>query len=180
MQAHIFAESSNTTAEESDLSVREYYQGLFGMVAGLDSEIREFAETHLHVLSKQYGVVSGDEILSDIRENCRDSVDEKEMVSTAQVEIRHAAATADVMVILLSTDVFRTTVIPMWDELVDEAKPESIWCLGASRSVLEEIDVSKLEAKGCSVLIYRRVGVARIDTETRTELLETVKQNTNQ
>ena len=180
MQAHIFAEGSNTTAEEPDLSVKEYYQGLFRMIAGLDTEIREFAETHLHVLSEEYGVLSGDEILTDIRENRGVPVDEGEMVSTAQVEIRRAAATADVIVILLSTDVFRATVTPVWDELVDEAKPESIWCLGASQSALDEIDVSRLEAKGCSVLTYQRVGVARIGTETRTELIETVKQNTDQ
>ncbi len=180
MQAHIFAEGSNTTAEESDLSVKEYFKGLFGIVAGLDTEIREFAETHLHVLSEEHGVLSGDEIFSDIRKNRDVPVDKEEMVGTAQVELRRAAATADVIVILLSTDVFRATVTPVWDELVDEAKPESIWCLGASRSALGEIDVSRLEAKGCSVLTYQRVGVARIGTETRTELLENIKQNTDQ
>ncbi len=180
MQAHIFAEGSNTTAEEPDLSVKEYYQGLFRMIAGLDTEIRELTETHLHILSEEYGVLSGDEIVSDIRENRRVSVDEEEMVSTAQTELRHAAATADVMVILLSTDVFRAAVTPVWDELVDEAKPESIWCLGAAQSALDEIDISALKAKGCSVITYRRVGVARIGTETRTELLDIIKQNTDQ
>jgi len=117
---------------------------------------------------------------SDIRENRRVPVGEEKMVSTAQVELRRAAATADVIVILLSTDMFRATVTPVWDELVDESKSESIWCLSASRSALDEIDVSRLEAKGCSVLTYRRVGVARIGTETRTELLETVKHSTDQ
>ena len=180
MQAHIFAEGSNTTAKDPNLPVKEYYEGLFGMIVGLDTEIREFAETRLHVLSEEYGVLNGDDMLSDIREKREVPVDREEMVNRAQVEIRRATATADVMVILLSTDVFRATVTPWWDELVDEAKPESIWCLGAAQSALDEIDISALEAKGCSVTTYRRVGVARIGTETRTELLDIIKQNTDQ
>ncbi len=180
MQAHIFAESSNTTAKDSDLPVKEYYEGLFGEVSGLDTEIGEFAETHLHVLSQEYGLLNGNEHFSDIHGSRKLPVGKEEMVSTAQVEMLRAAATADVMVILLSTDVFRATVIPLWDELTEKAKSESIWCLGAARSALDEIDVSGLETKGCSVLTYRRVGVAQIGTETRTELLETVKQNTDQ
>lgn len=35
MQAHIFAEGSNTTVDSFDRPIKEYYRGLFGMVAGL-------------------------------------------------------------------------------------------------------------------------------------------------
>ncbi len=179
MKAHIFAEDSNTTAEDLNLPAKEYYEGLFNVIVGLDSDLGEFNETHLHVLSEEYGVVGGDDPLSDICRSRDVPIGKEEMVSAAQTEIRRAAATADVMVILLPTDIFDATVIPLWDELVDEAKPESIWCLGAAESALDKIDVSGLERKGCSVLTYRRVGVARIGKETRSELLETVKQSTD-
>jgi pyruvate kinase len=63
MQVHISAEESNTTAENPDQQVKEYYEGLFGMVAGLNDELTEFADTHLYVLSEEYGVASGDDLV---------------------------------------------------------------------------------------------------------------------
>lgn len=180
MKAHIFTEGSNTTAGDLDVPAKEYYGGLFSTIFSLNAELEEFTETQFHILSEEYGVVDGDDHLSTIHESYQLPVGETEMESTAQTELRCAAATADVMIILLSTDVFQATVTQLWDELVDEAKPESIWCLGAARSALDDIDVTGLQVKGCSVLTYQRVGVARIGKETRTELLETVKQNTDQ
>lgn len=180
MQAHLFAETSNTTADDRDQPVREYYEGLFGMVAGLHDELAELADTHLHVLSDEYGVANGEERLSDVFPADQESIGADEMAEQARAALLDAAADADVMVVLLSTDVFRATVDAVWEELVDEARPESIWCLGAARSALDDLDVDKLAAKDCSVLTYQRVGVARIGTETRKELLETVKQKAAQ
>jgi hypothetical protein len=180
MEAHIFAEGSNTTAGDPELPVKEYYEGLFGMVAGLHDELTEFADTHLHVLSEEYGVVEGHEHPSSIRKDQEIPIGVDEMVSTAKEELLRAAGTADVMVILLSTDLLRATVGQVWDGLVDEAKPASVWCLGAAQSALDELDFENLEAKSCSILTYQRVGVARIGTETREELLETVKQKADQ
>ncbi len=180
MKAYIFAEGSNTTADSPDTTVKEYYQGLFGMIAGLTEELEDFAESKLYVFSEDHGILEGNESFVDARESHEAPVGKDKMVNQAQAEMLRAAETADVMVVLLSTDVFRSIVTPLWDELVDEAKPGSIWCLGAARSALDELDTSALEAKGCTVLTYRRVGVARIGTETRTELLEIVKQKTDQ
>lgn len=180
MQAHIFTEDANTTAESLDLPAKDYYRGLFGMVAGLNYELEEFTETHLHILSEEYGVVDGQDQISNIRANRELSVGADEMVSMAKDELLRAAATADVMVILLSTDTFRATVTQLWEDLVDEAKPESVWCIGAARSALDELCFTGLDAKDCSVLTYQRVGVARIGTETRKELLETVRQKAGQ
>lgn len=176
MQAHIFTEGSNTTAENPDQQVKEYYEGLFGMVAGLDDELAEFADTHLHVLSKEYGAASGDDRMSNVYAGDQTPVGSEDMAKQARSELLDAASDADVMVILLSTGVFQETVEEEWDELIETAKPESIWCLGAARSSLEGLDFEELEAKGCTVLTYQRVGVARIGTETREELLEAVKQ----
>ena len=180
MQAHIFAEGSNTTAEDRNQPVKKYYQGLFGMVAGLDDELTELTDTHLHVLSEEHGVASGEERMSTVHTDGQNSVGSDGMVEQARAELLDAAADADVMVILLSTDVFRQTVEQIWDDLVEAAKPESIWCLGAARSSLEGLDFEELETKGCTVLTYPRVGVARIGTDTREELLEAVKRKAAQ
>lgn len=180
MQAHIFAEGSNTTADTSDLPVKEYYQGLFGMIVGLHDALAEFTDSHLHVLSEEYGIISGEEILSEISNKGGEPMGTEEMVEQAKTKLFDAADDADCMVILLSTDVFQKTVSEEWNNLVEVAKPDSIWCLGAARSALDPLDLDSLESKGCTVLTYQRVGVARIGTETREELLETVKQNTDQ
>lgn len=174
MQAHIFAEGSNTTAENRDRTVKEYYQGLFSMVAGLSDELSELAETQLHVLSEEYGVVGGEESMATIYEEEQEPVGSNEMAERAKSELLDAAAEADVMVILLSTDVFGKTVAEIWGDLVDAAKQESIWCISAARSSLDGLDFEELEAKDCTVLTYQRVGVARIGSETREELLERV------
>jgi hypothetical protein len=176
MQAHIFAEGSNTTADEHDQPVTEYYEGLFGMVAGLHEELAAVSDAHLHVLSEEFGVASGEETVSTIYENGQVPVGRDAMLEQAKAGLLDAATSAVVMVILLSADVFDETVGAVWDQLVGAAKPESIWCLGAARSSLDGLDFDALEAKECTVLTYQRVGVARIGTETRDELLEAVKQ----
>ncbi|MFC4552431.1 hypothetical protein [Halorussus sp. GCM10023401] len=180
MQTHIFAEGSNTTADTTDLSVKEYYQGLFGMVAGLHDELAEFTDSHLHVLSEEYGVIDGDKIFSEVSNEVPEPVGSEEMVEQAKAELLDAADDADGMVILLSTDIFQKTVGEVWNNLVEAAKPGSIWCLGAARSSLDALDLDALESKGCTVLTYQRVGVARIGTETRQELLDAVKQKATQ
>jgi hypothetical protein len=176
MKSHIFAEGSNTTAEDPDQPVKKYYQGLFGMVASLHDELAELTEAHLHVLSEEYGLAKGVESMSSVYEDKQQPVGEDEMAKQARAELIDAAADGDVVVVLLSTETFQQTVEEVWNELVEAAKPESIWCLGAARSSLEGLNFDELEAKGCTVLTYERVGVARIGTETREELLEAVKQ----
>jgi hypothetical protein len=180
MQAHIFAEGSNTTADDRNQPIREYYQGLFGQVAGIREELAEFTDTRLHVLSEEYGVVGGEERASDVFNIDENPVGHNEMDERARAQLLNAADEADVMVVLLSTDVFESTVGELWKDLVGAAKPESIWCLGAARSSLEDLDFGGLETKGCTVLTYQRVGVARIGTETREELLQAVKRKATQ
>ncbi len=176
MQTHIFAEGSNTTAKSRGHPVKEYYQGLFGTVVGLHDELADLSDSHLHVLSETFGVINGEEILSEVSNEEDEPLGNEEMVEQAKAELLNAADDADVMVILLSTDVFQKTVGEVWNNLVEAAKPGSIWCLGAARSSLDALDLDALESKGCTVLTYQRVGVARIGTETREELLEAVKQ----
>lgn len=167
MKAHVFAEDSDTTAEDRTRPAKEYFQGLFGMVAGLIDELSKLIDTSSHVLSEEFGVLRGDQPIA----NATKSTDHWE---TAQEELLTAAREADVMVILLSTNAFEKTAGDIWPELAEEAKPGSIWCIGAARSTLDSVEFKKLEDKGCQVISYRRVGVARIGTETREEFLQAV------
>lgn len=176
MQSYIFTEGSNTTAKNRDRPVKEYYEGLFSIVSGLHDELSEFTDTHLRVISEEYGVANGDERMSAVANAGQTPVGSEQMAEQVKAELLSAAAEADVMVILFSTDVFQDTVADVWDELVDGAKPESVWCLGAARSSLDGLDFDGLKSKGCTVLTYRRVGVARIGSDTRDELIETVER----
>jgi hypothetical protein len=178
MKAHVFAESSNTTAEDQTKPAQEYFQGLFGVVAGLTDELSELSDTSLHILSEEFGVLRGNQPISDATESEQNK--SANLWESAQEELFTAAGEADVMVILLSTDTFEKTAGEIWPELAEEAKPDSIWCIGAAQSTLESIDFEKLEGKGCQVIPYQRVGVARIGTDTREDLLQAVAQKSSE
>lgn len=53
-------------------------------------------------------------------------VENDEMTEQAKAELLDAGATADVMVVLLSSDVFQGTVDAVWDELVTEIRGECL------------------------------------------------------
>jgi hypothetical protein len=84
------------------------------------------------------------------------------------------------MVILLSTATFEKTAAKIWPQLVEAAKPDSTWCIGAARSGLDSLDFEPLEEKGCSVITYQRVGVARLGTDTREAFLDAVSQKASE
>ena len=178
MKVNVFAEDSNTTAEDRTKPAKEYFQGLFGVVAGLTDELSESADTSLHVLSEEFGLLRGDQQIVDATESEQDGA--ADLWESAQEELLIAAREADVMVILLSTDAFGKTAGEIWPELVEAAKPDSVWCIGAARSSLDSIESGKLEDKGCSVISYQRVGVARIGTDTREELLQAVSKKASE
>jgi small ligand-binding sensory domain FIST len=142
------------------------------MVAGLTDNLSESAETSLHVLSEDFGVLNGDQSIANTTKSEQET--SANLRENAQKELLTAAREADVMVILLSTNAFEETANEIWPELVEEAEPGSIWCIGAAQSTLDSVDFQKLEDKGSQVITYQRVGVARIGTETREELLQAV------
>ncbi len=180
MKAHIFTEGSNTTAADRDRPIKEYYQGLFGVATSLQEDLSEFSNVHLHVISEEYGIARGSDTMASVYTEDTDPIGDEQMVSQTQSEMIDAAADADVMVILLSASIFQKTVNEVWPELVSAAKSESIWCLSAARSSIDNLAFDDLEKKSCTVLTYHRVGVARLGTETRKKLLETIEQKSTQ
>lgn len=176
MEINIFVEDSNTTANCKNLPIEDYYQGLFRSISSLKGELSNYGETNLYVFSDDFGVAKGSEIAEDVFTSNQSKVDCSTTIGDAQEFLRDAASSADVMIILLSTNLFNNTVNQIWNELSTVATPESIWCLGAAQSALSDLDLQALEKKGCTVLTYQRVGVARLGKETRSELLDAVEQ----
>lgn len=178
MRAHVFTEGSNTTVEDQTKPAKEYFQGLFRMVAGLTDELPEPVDTTLHILSEEFGVLRGDQPIADATRLRKDGSDYPS--KSVQEEFLIAAREADVMIILLSADTFQNTVVEIWPELVEGAKKGSLWCIGAARTSFDLIDIEKLRKKDCSVISYYRVGVARIGTDAREELIEAVDQKASE
>lgn len=175
MPAVIFTEASPTTTDAPTPCVaREYYGGSFLSVATL-SDVLEDEEVPctLWILDDTGTWIRGDTPIGDDgrpKTRPEGSASDGKAVDRIQTEV----GDADVVVVALSTDRW-ARVQDRWAEIVEAAKPDSIWCLAGARSVLDGLGFHGLEKKGIDVLTYERVGVARIDRGTREELLKRVK-----
>ncbi|AEM59073.1 hypothetical protein HISP_17235 [Haloarcula hispanica N601] len=173
MTISIFAEDAGTTREETDIPFKRFYQGGFLTVSSLADQLGEYGDVQLHILSERFGLVRGGENVNKCRpQDQAASEDEGEVLST----VLERVADSDVVVILLSSSRFDSLIVSNWEQIVDRAKPDSVWCLGAARSSLDAIDFDPLQQKNCEIVTYERVGVARISNEVREKLLEQVEQ----
>jgi hypothetical protein len=172
MKISIFAEDAGTTREETDIPFKQFYQGAFLTISGLADQFDEYGDVQLHILSERYGLVRGEAKVDEyIHQDKAEGKDEETVLTMLE-----NAAESDVVVILLSASRFDSLVANNWERIADRAKTDSIWCLGAARSSLAGVDFDLLRQKGCKVVTYERVGVARISNEAREELLEKVDQ----
>lgn len=170
MLATIWTTESGTTGTiDEDVSVKEYYQGAtFRPAAILEDKLNEYCETGLYVLLKDGKYVRGEEsseILAD-QTGIQTEFDDGFIKSVVD---------SDVIVILFPSNTLDRSIRTNWERIVDHAKPNSIWCIGASRGSLEKLDLQKLENKGCEILLYQRNGVAPIGTEVRDQLVQKVR-----
>lgn len=170
MDIELFTEGSGTTANREDVEfILDFFEGSFLSVKDLSKNLNEYGNVTVHVLSDEYGHVHGSDTISDLDQNI--TKDENNQFSQA---ILRASQTADVVVILLTQSTFEDTVGDQWEEIVSNAQKSSIWCFGASRNALSSIDLSELQSSVDSVIVYQRVGVARISSEYKGRLLEAV------
>lgn len=173
MQIEIFTTGSNTTADRDDVTyIVDFFEGSFLPVNTLVEELSEFGDTTTHILSDEYGYLRGRDRVADISQQ-PDSTDPQ---TTFCNHIEQAATAADVVVILLTKSVFESAVSDHWDDIVADVNTDSIWCLGAPQSVIVTSDLEPIRRNATRLLTYRRVGVARIGSETRTALLGLVKK----
>lgn len=171
MKAVVLTEEAQTVAETADdPQLLEYYKGQFRPVATLVDELSDIVETDVYILSDEYGLCEGRSILSEVEGTSTGEVRED-----SRKILRDAVPDADVVVILLTKGAFLNVVKPIWDELVDTTKPGAIWGLGLPRSALDSVDLDSLRSKN-ELYVYRRSGVARLGTETRSQLLAAVQE----
>jgi hypothetical protein len=170
MKIHIFTNDSGTTADTSQIALRDYYRGLFRQVRDFEKELSKYGDTELHVVSKEFGVAKGDERADKVL--TRDA-------ETPIIQIKDKlllSADGEVVILLLTKDIFEASVEDIFDELVEVAKPNAIWCIGATKGSLESVQLDRLKEQVNTLLTYQRVGVARIGSEVRAELLEKVER----
>jgi len=170
MKIEVFTEGSGTTANRDDVEfVSDFFQGSFLPVKDLSKDLGDYGDVTVHILSDKYGYVQGSDTVSNL-----DQINTQNENHQFSQAILRASQMADVVVILLTQSTFENTVDNQWKDIVSNAQKSSVWCLGASRNALSNIDLSKLQSSVDSVIVYQRVGVARISSEYKEQLLEKV------
>lgn len=169
MQALVIGESSGTTGKESQSAI-EYYRGNFLPTRKLADDISQYAETDTYIMSGEFGLLNGEETIRDVKS------DPEEAVTDAVDVLRTHAPDSDIVLILLTTDTFRDIVAEHWEEVVEVANENSIWCLGTGRGALSDIELEILREKVGELFVYQRVGVAPIDKDTREELITEISR----
>lgn len=171
MKAVILTEEAKTVADDvDDPELIDYFKGQFRPVTALVEEIPKFADTDVYILSDEYGLCEGRMSISEAEQ--RDG--QGDVRKDSQEALRNSIPEADVIFVLLTKGTFANVVAPIWDEIVEVTRPDTIWGLGLPQSASDSVDVDSLREKR-DLYVYRRSGVARIGTETRDQLLSAVR-----
>lgn len=175
MKIEIFTEGSNTTADrDSSDTVRDFFRGQFRPVRHLAESLEDYGDVTVHILSEQYGYLTAGDPVSNISrgKSCEADHEFSEIIG-------RSARAADVIVVLLTSSVFENIIANQWDKLISNSSSDTIWFFGVSRSAMNSVDLEQLRANSSSVDVYERVGVARIDSESKRMLMERVKEKDN-
>lgn len=169
MEALVIAESSGTINNDAESAI-DYYQGNFQTVSKLVQKLEYYCSVETRIITDSNGLISGS---TDISEKVTQSdIKPTDEASSLLIE---SADDFDIVVVLLTTDVFRQVIIEHWGEIVNEVSGDAIWCLGTSRSAISDCDIDDLRKNIREVFIYERVGVAPIDNTTRKAFLASVE-----
>lgn len=172
MRIEIFTEDSGTTADRDEIEqVDEYFKGRFRNAENFADELEKFGTVNTHILSDKYGYILGSDPVSNL-----DDGDHQESHNEFGQTILEAAESADVIVILLTSAKFKQIVTSRWDGIVNNTKKDSIWCIGVSQSAISSVDIDELRSVSQKVIFYERVGVARISSEYKNELFDTLSE----
>jgi hypothetical protein len=172
MEIQIFTGGSNTTTNRSDVEhVEDFFKGSFLAVSGLADDLREYGDVSINIISDEYGYLRGTDSIDKLNHNASMSAKTK-----FSEQLHQASTSTDVLIVLLSKSEFESTVGGHWNDITEDIKSGGIWCLGLPNSVISSLDLSEVRAELDNLLIYPRVGVARIDSETKSELIELVSE----
>lgn len=175
MRIDVFTEGSNTTAQKDSVDfVRDFFLGQFRQVKRLTGILEDYGDVTVHILSEEYGyLTAGDPISNLSLETSRESA------HIFSEKLGRSAEVADVIVVLLTRSVFEDIVADQWNELVSNSNQDSIWFFGVSQSAISSVDLDRLHSNSDHVDVYERVGVARINSESRDVLVGRIKQKQN-
>lgn len=173
MRIDVFTEGSATLRDDPGKTVLEFFGGGFSSVRTLFNTLSQYGDTTLHVLSDELGHVTGsDNVSNDSGEEL--SIEDYEMEKRSfRRKMQESAKEADIIVLLFTKDAFRTLVATQWSQLVDVSGGDNIWCIATSESAFDTVDLSQLDGR---IIRYSRVGVARIGTETREQLVAAIEE----
>ena len=166
----IFTVGSVTTADDKGLDadiMREYFRGIFRSMALFAEDIEEYGNVNMHILSREYGYVRGDEKVEMV-ENQEDSVD------LMQDALLQAATTSDVIVVAFMNEEYDQIVRPIRDEIFNNASNDQIWGFSAPKTVQRWLNPGELEELGCDVIMYDKVGPALVSTDFKDKVKESV------
>lgn len=166
MKTTILTHGSGIVADSTDVRADEFFQGAsFRPLHPLIEEFKKHGKVSTYILSDEYGFLYGDAPVSESEVE----ITEPQVLETFLDEVQDS----DVVGVFLTRDEFEAFIIENWDTIVETVKPESVWCISGSRSSLNEVEITGLEERGCTIITYNRVGVAPIGVETREEFIET-------
>ena len=174
MNAFILAESSGTTSSDH-LEALDHYRGNFLPVKTLTDRLTQHADTDTYIITDTHGLLHG----TDIVENTPEKDHDQALTVATNTLINHLSDT-DIVVILTTSDTFRTVIADNWSDIVNAANPDSIWCLGSGKAALNECDLDTLHDKVRTLHTYQRVGVSPIDNDTQDAFLETIEAASQQ
>lgn len=179
MEATIFTEASTTTGPDGpEVSVEEHLQGSFLSVKTLADDLRELVDVSLFIVDPGEGVISGSTPVGEVdfapKESWTDN--QVEEVGSAIIE---KARESDILFIAFSTPDFERLLLPHIEALHGVAEPGDIWCFAGARSVLDSLGLPELIEVGVNIHTYERMGVARINKETRHALVDAVREESD-
>jgi len=171
-KAVLITNDSKTTNEDAD-RIMEYYGGGFKEIRKLEDNLRNFCDVDTYIISKKYGLLKGDDPVEKITKN----LNQPSSYQKASKKILSKVENKDIIIILLKKDILEIIVTDYWDKIIENIKDESTLCMSISSSLMEKIDIEKLEkVKNMRVIIYQRRGVARLDKETKNRLMQIAKE----
>lgn len=176
IQIDIFTDDSNTTIEPpGGKSLKDYFGGSFSSISSSADLLSEYGVTKIHILSSRLGYVRGSDNASTYFPigDCDGSTNSA--TQEIQTELIKASKNSDVILLLFSHDSFVEVVSPLWSDLLETAEG-NIWCIAATSTMLNTLNIDKLLDNGCKIVTYQRVGVARIGKETRKNLINLITQ----
>lgn len=169
MRALVLVESSGTVNSEADDAI-DYYQGNFRSVVELVDGLNPFCDVETHIITDSHGLISGS---SSISEHPNQSIEDA--IDDAISLLVESVSGFDVVVILLTTNVFLEVVTEHWEEIIADVNEDAIWCLGTSRSGFSGCNLDGLREDIQELFIYQRVGVAPIGNDVRKSLMTSVE-----